>query len=99
LLLPPRDRAKKQKRKKARRQKKAVVADSSGSEGSDGGDSSSDDEDGSKGKDLIGSYFEDGDVRCKVAAFGEHKGNRILFYDLPTGEEVFISDVRGQRLG
>ena len=96
---PPRDRAKKQKRKNVRRQKKAVVADNSGSEGSDGGDSSSDDEDGSKGKDLIGSYFEDGDVRCKVAAFGEHKGNRILFYDLPTGEEVFISDVRGQRLG
>ena len=35
-----------------------------------------------------------------MAAFGEHKGNRILFYDLPTGEEVFSQvGARGQRLG
>jgi hypothetical protein len=96
---PTHNCTKKQKRKKVRRQKKAIVADSGGSEGSDSGDSSSDDEDGSEGKDLIGSYFEDEGVRCKVTAFGEHKGNRTLpaFYDLPTDEEVFsqVSEARG----
>jgi hypothetical protein len=51
-------------------------------------------EDGSKGKDSIGSCFEDEGTRCEVTAFGEDDaGERVLFYNLPTGEEAFFSGV------
>ena len=57
-----------------------------------GNHSSSDD-----GVDLVGSCFEDEGVRCEVTGFGDDDDGRpVLFYNLPTGEEVFsqVSEVR-----
>ena len=79
--------------KKRRRRRNAARAPS---DDSDSGDSSSDDEDGGKGKDLIGKHFVDEGIRREITGFGTHADQRVLFYNLPDGEEVFsgVGEVR-----
>jgi hypothetical protein len=66
-------------------------------EGLSDGDSSSDDEDGEKGKDLVGSQFEDGGHICSVSGHGvDGGGYRVLFYDFKGEEEhSAVAEVRG----